>query len=76
MRSKDKGRLCSAGYGGLFAVVCGAGHVFVRLLGVHSSPANLRFAAFLLLRNLTAKDAKKENAILSSTAKIPKFEEI
>ncbi|MDR1902716.1 MAG: hypothetical protein LBQ88_10605 [Treponema sp.] len=33
-------------------------------------------AAVLLLRNLTAKDAKKENAILPSTAKIPKFEEI
>jgi hypothetical protein len=32
-------------------------------------------AANLLLKNLTAKGAKKQSTLLSSTAEIPKFEE-
>jgi hypothetical protein len=38
-----------------------------------------RLAAILLLRNLTAKNAKrreKQSTLLPNTAKIPKFEEI
>jgi hypothetical protein len=39
------------------------------------SSIRISATAILLLRNLTAKNAKKQSTLLPSIAKIPKFEE-